>query len=81
MTTQVGATIDRGPRPWAILQQIDGFASIELGGSWMSDDRGCRAKSTSASLKRIQRTTSYDTATYLPVLGFYRFPIHRKILG
>ncbi|GIP27781.1 hypothetical protein J23TS9_29110 [Paenibacillus sp. J23TS9] len=34
MHHQIGVTIEQGPQPWTIIQQREGFASIELNGAW-----------------------------------------------
>jgi sialate O-acetylesterase len=35
---QIGAIIEKGPKDWQIVQQIDGRASIEVSGSWSHAD-------------------------------------------
>src|SRR5690349_7866355 len=38
MNQQYGVTINKGPQPWAILQQKNGYASVDLGGNWAPPD-------------------------------------------
>lgn len=56
MNEQIGVIIDKGPQPWAIIQQTNGYANLELEGSCrVPDDAG-------ASLQVYARIVREDCA-------------------